>query len=83
VEQRRRVLAAYVEQRRDLGPAWEAAASLSDYALRLPPESARAMAAELDAVLARWRDDAPDGPTPGTELVLVHVDVLPMAQYPL
>jgi DNA-binding transcriptional ArsR family regulator len=83
VEQRRRALAAYVEQRRDLGPAWEAAASLSDYALRLTPESARAMAAELHAVLARWRAGAPDGATPGTELLLVHVDVLPMAEYPL
>ncbi|MDQ1620978.1 MAG: hypothetical protein QOE19_3547 [Actinomycetota bacterium] len=93
VEQRRRTLGAYVEQHRDLGEEWEAAASLNDYALRLPAASARALATELNAVLARWRDEGadadtaeaatPGAATPDSELVLVHIDVLPMTEYPL
>lgn len=91
VDQRRRTLAAYVEQRRALGEDWEAAASLSDYAMRLRPEAAKALADELSAVLARWRDDEhgnehgneQSGAAPGTELVVVHIDVLPLSDYPL
>jgi DNA-binding transcriptional ArsR family regulator len=85
VDQRRRTLAAYVEQHRALGDDWEAAGSLSDYALRLRPDAARALADELTAVLARWRDDIvePAEPASGTELVVVHIDVLPLSEYPL
>ena len=85
VDQRRRNLSAYVDQRRELGDDWEAAGSLSDYAMRLRPEAATAMAEELNAVLARWRDTEidPAEAAADTELVLVHVDVLPLSEYPL
>lgn len=85
VDQRRRTLAAYVEQRRALGDEWEASASLSDYALRLRPDAAKELADELNAVLARWRDDvlAPTETASDNELVLVHIDVLPLSEYPL
>ena len=85
VDQRRRTLSAYVDQRRDLGDDWEAAASLSDYTMRMRPEAATAMADELNAVLARWRDGDvdPAEPASDTELVLVHIDVLPLTEYPL
>ncbi|MGH8969993.1 MAG: helix-turn-helix domain-containing protein [Actinomycetes bacterium] len=85
VDQRRRTLAAYVEQRAGLGDEWQGAASLSDYALRLRPDAARSMAEELNAVLERWRDNSADPaqPPPDTELVAVHIDVLPLTDYPL
>jgi hypothetical protein len=89
VEQRRRTLAAYIDQRRGRDE-WEAAASLNDYAMRLRPEDAVAMAEELNAVLGRWSDAAgpPSADTrtagePDTGLVLVHLDLLPLADYPL
>jgi DNA-binding transcriptional ArsR family regulator len=90
VEQRRKTLAAYIDQRRGRGDDWEAAASLNDYAMRMRPEDAVAMAAELNAVLARW-SDASEPPTadthPGSEsdtgLVVIHLDVLPLSEYPL
>ena len=83
VEQRRKTLSAYIEQRRDLGDDWEAGASLNDYAFRLPPAEARAMADELNAVLARWYGRPPAEPTSGAELVVVHLDVMPLKEYPL
>jgi DNA-binding transcriptional ArsR family regulator len=90
VEQRRKTLAAYIDQRRGRGHDWEAAASLNDYAMRLRPEDAVAMADELNAVLARW-SDASEPPTAATHgdsesdagLVVVHLDVLPLSEYPL
>ena len=89
VDQRRRTLAAYIDQRRRRADDWEPAASLNDYAMRMRPEDAIAMAAELNAVLARWSDaSAPtadphaDGES-DTGLVLVHLDVLPLSEYPL
>jgi DNA-binding transcriptional ArsR family regulator len=90
VEQRRKTLAAYIDQRRGRGDDWEAAASLNDYAMRLRPEDAVAMADELNAVLARW-SDASEPPTADTHgdiesdagLVVVHLDVLPLSEYPL
>jgi len=83
IDARRRTLMAYFEQRHDLGDEWETAGSLNDYVLRLPAEEAKAMADELTAVLARWRDRSPDVPTEGTEMVLVNLDVLPLKEYPL
>jgi hypothetical protein len=90
VEQRRKTLAAYIDQRRGRGDDWETAASLNDYALRLRPEDAQAMADELNAVLARWSDgSAPstaDTPADGESdagLVVIHLDVLPLSEYPL
>lgn len=90
VDQRRRTLAAYVDQRGGLGDDWEPAGSLNDYAMRMRPEDAIAMADELNAVLARWSDaSAPPTAEPHavgeseTGLVLVHLDVLPLSEYPL
>jgi len=83
IDSRRRTLTAYFDQRSALGEEWEAAGSLNDYALRLRPDEARALADELNAVLGRWSDSAPEIPAPGTELVLVDMDVLPLKEYPL
>ncbi len=90
VDQRRRTLAAYIDQRHGRGDDWEPAGSLNDYAMRMRPEDAVAMADELNAVLARW-SDASEPPTADphadgesdTGLVLVHLDVLPLSEYPL
>ncbi len=86
VDQRRRTLSAYVDKHRDLGDDWEAAGSLSDYAMRMRPQSVTAMAQEVNDVVARWRDsevDAAEATPDNTELVIVHVDVLPLPEYPL
>jgi DNA-binding transcriptional ArsR family regulator len=90
VDQRRRTLAAFIDQRHDRADDWEPAASLNDYAMRMRPEDAIAMADELNAVLARWNDAAePPSPDPhddgesDTGLVVVHLDVLPLSEYPL
>jgi DNA-binding transcriptional ArsR family regulator len=81
---RGRVLRAWQEQRQELGPAWTAAASLNDHVLRLRPQEARALADELNAVLARWMDEHPsDVPADGTELVEVLTDVVPLKAWPL
>jgi DNA-binding transcriptional ArsR family regulator len=81
---RGRVLRAWQEQRQELGAAWTAAASLNDHVLRLRPDQARALADELNAVLARWMDEHPsDVPAEGTELVEVFTDVVPLKEWPL
>jgi DNA-binding transcriptional ArsR family regulator len=80
---RGRVLRAWQMQRHDLGPAWTAAASLNDHVLRLRPDEARALADELNAVLARWMREHPtDVPAEGTELVEVLTDVVPLKEWP-
>jgi DNA-binding transcriptional ArsR family regulator len=80
---RGRVLRAWRDQRATLGPAWTAAASLNDHVLRLRPDQARALADELNAVLARWMDEHPsDVPAEGTELVEVLTDVVPLKEWP-
>ena len=89
IDARRRTLSAYFDQRRDLGVEWETAGSLNDYALRLRPDQARALADEVNDVLARWRDA--HGQPQGSEsdhqsdpaLVMVNLDVLPLSEYPL
>ena len=83
LDQHARVLDAWHEQKGELDPAWIAAASLNDYALRLRPEQARALVDELDAVLSRWMDAHPtDVPAEGTELVSVLLDVVPLKEWP-
>ncbi len=78
-----RVLQAWQTQKDTLDPAWTAAASLSDYALRLRPEQARALAEELHGVMARWLDDHPtDRPAEGSDLVAVLIDLLPLREWP-
>lgn len=78
-----RLLAAWTEQRDDLGPTWRAASSLSDAALRLNAEQARALADELGEVLDRHlAAHDPAVPAPGSELVAVLLDVLPLRAWP-
>lgn len=80
LSQQSRVLAAHAEQRADLDDDWRAAVSLSDWAIRLSPARARELADELNAVLARWRDEREE---PDEPLVHVLLDLFPMADYPL
>ncbi len=78
-----RVLNAWQAQQDRLAPGWTAGASLNDYALRLRPEQARELLAELDAVLERWMDAHPTHvPAEGTDLVSVLLDIVPLAEWP-
>ena len=79
-----RVLSAWQSQKAGLDPAWTAAASLSDYALRLRPDQAEALVRELGAVMMRWVDEHPaDTPAEGADLVGVLVDVVPLREWPV
>jgi DNA-binding transcriptional ArsR family regulator len=83
VSQHARVLATWLQQRGELGRTWEVAAAVSDYALRLTPDQARALADELHGVLARWLEQHPaDRPVDGSELVSVLLDVVPLRTWP-
>ena len=83
VTQHSRVLQAWMQQRDELGRDWAEAASLNDYALRLTPDQARALSDELFAVLEHWhRAHPPAEPAPGTELVSVLLDVVPLKEWP-
>ncbi|RZU34215.1 winged helix-turn-helix domain-containing protein [Blastococcus saxobsidens] len=78
-----RVLTAWQAQEAELGPAWAEAASLSDYALRLRPDQAKALTRELSTVLMRWLAEHPaDRPAEGSDLVSVLVDVVPLKEWP-
>jgi DNA-binding transcriptional ArsR family regulator len=78
-----RVLGAWQAQQDRLDPAWAGAADLSDYALRLRPDQARALADELAAVVTRWLQGHPaDGPAEDGELVAVLTDVVPLKEWP-
>jgi hypothetical protein len=77
-----RVLDTWLAQKDGLGPAWGGAAAVSDYALQLRPDQARALADELDAVVTRWMDAHPgDAPADGTELVFVLTDIVPVTDW--
>jgi hypothetical protein len=80
-----RVLGAWEAQQARLGPAWAGGADFSDYVLRLRPDQARELGAELSAVLTRWLEAHPgDQPADeGTELVVVLTDVVPLKEMPL
>jgi DNA-binding transcriptional ArsR family regulator len=83
LQQHARVLQAWQDQRGTLDPAWTAGASLNDYALRLRPAQARALASELSAVIDRWMDEHPaDGPAESGDLVSVLLDVVPLKEWP-
>jgi DNA-binding transcriptional ArsR family regulator len=83
LDQHARVLTAWRRQKEQLDPAWTAGASLNDYALRLRPEQARALLAQLDAVLNRWMDEHPaDAGPEGGDLVSVLLDVVPLKEWP-
>jgi hypothetical protein len=83
IDQHARVLNAWRAQQDQLDPAWAGAASLNDYALRLRPEQARSLLAELDAVLNRWMDEHPVDAGPETgDLVSVLLDIVPLKEWP-
>ena len=77
IEHLGRHLRTWAQRSRELGPAWTAAAGLSDYVLRLTPEETRRLTDEVYAVLDRWSLDHSD-PRPGTELVGVFTAVVPL-----
>jgi DNA-binding transcriptional ArsR family regulator len=83
IEQQARVLTAWHQQKDQLDPAWTTGASLNDYAVRLRPEQARALLAELDAVMTRWMDEHPAtaGPENG-DVVSVLLDIVPLKEWP-
>lgn len=74
-----RQLREWVDRGAEFGPAWAAAAGLSDHVLRLTPEQARAMTAEVYALLDRWSTKAYE-PAEGTEVVSVLTAVFPVRQ---
>lgn len=77
-------LHAWLEQQSELAPEWDGAADLSDWALRLTAEETRALAGELGEVLDRWSAErAGREPADDSELVRVHLDVLPLRRWPL
>ncbi len=84
VAMRGQYLAAWLRQGDDLPQEWDGAAELSDWGLRLTADEARAMAREVGQVLDRWSTRALDREPPaGSERVRVHLDVLPLRDWPL
>ncbi|MGY1771509.1 helix-turn-helix domain-containing protein [Blastococcus sp. SYSU D00813] len=80
LRQQARVLAALAGQHDDLDEEERSTVSLNDWALRLSPDRARALAEELNGVLARWRAEEEQ---PGQPVVHVLLDVFPLREYPL
>lgn len=80
VAQQRRMLAAHAAEREDLDDAWRRAVSLNDWSLRLSPDALRELTGELNAVLARWRNEREEE---GQPLVHVLLDAFPLTGYPL
>ncbi|MGY1725064.1 winged helix-turn-helix domain-containing protein [Blastococcus sp. SYSU DS0533] len=82
VDRQAAVVDAWYAQREQLDPDWADAASLNDYGLRLTPEQARALGAELAATLARWVEAHPASAPGDGEQVCVLLDVLPLREWP-
>ena len=83
IDQHAKVLDLWHTQKASLGPEWAAVASLNDYALRVRPDQARALARELNDVLTRWLQAHPaEQPAEGTELVSVLLDIVPLKEWP-
>lgn len=80
VAHQRRMLAAFAAERQQSDDAWQTAASLNDWALRLSPARARELIDELNGVLRRWRDEEEE---PDQPLVHVLLDLFPLTDYPL
>jgi DNA-binding transcriptional ArsR family regulator len=85
IDMQGRVLGAWQAQQSRLGADWAGMADFSDYMLRLRPDQARELSAELSTVLKRWLDTHPgDQPaTEDTELVVVLTDIVPLKEMPL
>lgn len=64
-----------------LPTAWDRGTTLSDYRLRLRPDEAQRLLGELEAVIASYRADEPDGERPeGAERVIVQLQLMPFLQ---
>lgn len=84
VRLRGRVLQSWLGSREELDRSWDCAASLNDYALRLTPQQARELAAELTAVADRWLATHPAAaPADAGELVALFVDAVPLRDWPV
>jgi len=68
----------WIETLPDAPAAWAGAGTLSDWALRLSPDQARSLEAELKAVIARYPSFDPETPpAAGTAFVAVQLQLLP------
>lgn len=66
-----------------LPPAWDQGTTLSDWRLRLRPEEAAQLLAELQTVIGSYRRDEPDAPAPEhAEPVVLQVQLLPFVRTP-
>ena len=84
VAQRGTALQSWLAQRAALGQEWDGASDLSDWGMRLTPDEARELQRELGEVLDRWSAERADRePAEGTEVVRVHLDLLPLKEWPL
>jgi DNA-binding transcriptional ArsR family regulator len=71
----------WIEALPSAGEDWARAGTLSDWALRLSPDQARSLAAELQAVIARFPVfDPEEPPVPGTAFVALQLQLLPKVQ---
>lgn len=69
-------VAAFVSEKDDWHQPWIDAADISDAWLRLTPERAKQLNAELHSVLDRYRDDA-SADSPEAEQVVVGIQLFP------
>ena len=77
-------LQAWLAQQSELDQAWDGAAELSDWVVRLTPDETRRLSQELGEVLDRWSAERTGRePAEDTELVRVHLDLLPLTRWPL
>jgi DNA-binding transcriptional ArsR family regulator len=68
----------WIEALPSMPEPWNRAGTLSDWGLRLTPEQAQALGAELQAVIERYPRHDPEAPAPkGTASVSVLVQILP------
>jgi DNA-binding MarR family transcriptional regulator len=66
-----------------LPPAWDRGTTLSDWRLRLRPDEAEHLLAELQTVIESYRRDEPDAPAPEhAEPVVLQVQLLPFVRTP-
>jgi DNA-binding transcriptional ArsR family regulator len=66
-----------------LPPAWDQGTLLSDWRLRLRPEEAARLLADLETVIESYRRDEPDTPAAeGTERVVLQMQLLPFVRTP-
>lgn len=79
---RARTYDASEQQRAARSAEWQQTGSLSDLVLRLTPDQAASLVAELDDVLRRWSEASSAPGAPGTGLVAVFADVLPLTELP-